>query len=92
MIFNDYTWAVYFTSIMLRVVSGEWKKLRAEQVKQNFREVFPKELHHHMEAEQAHSIMPLGALTVTCFSFVQHGVSAIHCPHIGGLEVVYTVF
>jgi hypothetical protein len=93
MIFSDCTWVVYFTWIILRVVSGEWKKLRAEQVKQNFRKVCPEELHHHLQAEQAQSdIMSLGALTVTCFCFVQHSLSAVCCPLIGGHKVYYTVF
>lgn len=57
MFFSDYTWALYFTSIILRVLSGEWKKLQTEQVKQNFREVCPKELHHHLQVEQTQSVI-----------------------------------
>ena len=81
MFFSDYTWAVYFTSIILRVVSGELKKLQAEQVKQNFREVCPKELHNHLQVEQTQPvIMPRWALMMTCFCFVQRSVNEICCP------------
>jgi hypothetical protein len=46
----------------LRVVSGEWKKLQDEQVKQDFREVCPKVL-HHLAVEQTQSVtMPGSAL------------------------------